>query len=210
MHTRETIFVDTVMTAADVALAEEAELVRLAQVDRAAFGALYDRYVDALYRFAWQRTGEHGAAQDVVAETFRRALEGLPRYRWQGRPFGAWLVRIAVNVLRERRRHDAADLPAPLPDDADPPDDAPAALDGIIEQEERSELWRLVGTLSLDHQRVLTWRYAHNLDYDTIARTLGKTPAAAKQLAYRALNALRVAARASGMWAEREQHHDHE
>ncbi len=184
--------------------ADEAELVRQAQADRAAFGALYDRAIEAVYRCALRQTGDHAAAQDVTAEAFRRALEALPRYRWQGTPFAAWVVRIAVNVVRERRRqHDAQDLAA-LPEGREPADDAPAALDGLIAQEERAALWQIVATLPLDYQRVLVLRYARDCDYAAIAQQMGKTPAAAKQIAYRALKALRAAATASGEWRERE------
>lgn len=187
-------------------LAAEGELIRLAQQDRTAFGALYDRYVEAVYRFAYHRTCEHAAAQDVTAETFRRALEALPRYQWQGKPFGAWLLRIAQNVARERRRSQQQ-LPtnAITPDLDEPPDTDTAALDGVIAHEERAALWQLVGALSVDYQRILVWRYAREWDYPTIAAQLGRTPAAAKQLAYRALQALRKQVIASGMWREREQ-----
>ncbi|SRR5579883_3505330 len=194
---------------ADDPLAEEAALVHLARTDRAAFGELYDRYVDAIYRYAFQRTSDHHAAQDVTAETFRRALEGLPRYRWQGRPFGAWLTRITANVLHERRRAQPGEEAfSALPEDGSPGDDTPAALETIVADEERAELWQLLARLSLDHQRVLVLRYARNLDYVEIAAQMGKTPAACKQLAYRALKALRAAVLASDMWRERGPHHD--
>jgi len=193
----------------DDPLAEEAALVQHAQHDRAAFGDLYDRYVAAIYRYAHRHTSDHHAAQDVTAETFRRALEALPRFHWQGRPFGAWLTRIAANVLRERRRsHPLVEESAVLPEDGTPVDDTPPALEAIIAGEERAVLWQLVAGMSLDHQRVLVLRYARNLDYVEIGTMLGKTPAASKQLAYRALKALRTAALASDMWREREPHHD--
>ena len=187
------------------ALAAEAEQVRCAQQDRAAFGVLYDRYIDAVYRFAYQHTGEHAAAQDVTAETFRRALEGLARYEWQGKPFGAWLLRIAHFVLLERARTQQH-----LPDGYDAlaedvhADDTPAVVDDLIAREERAILWELVSTLPVAQQRILVWRYAREWDYATIAAQLGRTPAAAKQLAYRALQAVRKQVIASGMWSERE------
>jgi len=183
---------------------DEAALVHQAQRDRAAFGALYDRTVDAVYAYAYRHMGDHHLAQDVTAETYRRALELLPRYEERGRPFLAWLLSIAARVGHERGRAAAG---ASL--DAQPAllaqlstTDAPA-LDGVIQHEERAALWQLVATLTPQHQRILILRYSQELDYPAIAPLLGKTPAAAKQLAYRALQALRAAALASGMWDER-------
>lgn len=55
----------------------EEELIKQAKSDPEAFGILYDRHVDALYRYAYSRVHHHTHAEDVTAEVFRRALEGL-------------------------------------------------------------------------------------------------------------------------------------
>jgi len=183
---------------------DEADLIYHAQRDRAAFGELYDRTVDAVYAYAYRHMGDHHLAQDVTAETYRRALERLPRYQERGRPFLAWLLSIAARVGYERRRATKGTSleahPALLAQLVT--GDAPA-LDGMIQMEERTALWQLVATLTPTHQRILILRYAQELDYTAIAPLLGKTPAAAKQLAYRALQALRAATLASGIWDER-------
>ncbi len=183
---------------------DEADLVRRAQRDRAAFGALYDRTVDAVYAYAYRHMGDHHLAQDVTAETYRRALELLGRYEERGRPFLAWLLSIAARVGHERQRARAGaslDAQPALLDQLITTD--PPALDGVIQHEERTALWQLVATLTPQHQRILILRYAQEMDYPAIAPLLGKTPAATKQLAYRALQALRAAALASGIWDER-------
>jgi RNA polymerase sigma-70 factor, ECF subfamily len=187
---------------------DEAELIRHAQRDRAAFGALYDRTVDAVYAYAYRHQGDHHQAQDVTAETYRRALEMLGRYEQRGRPFLAWLFSIAARVAHERTRATKGSSLEAQPNllaqlDADDP----PALDGIIQHEEHAALWELVATLTPQHQRILILRYAQEKEYTEIAPMLGKTPAAAKQLAYRALGALRAAALASGMWDERRHRH---
>lgn len=188
---------------------DEAALIRLAQRDRAAFGTLYDHTVEAVYAYAYRRLGDHHLAQDVTAETYRRALEMLPRYEERGRPMLAWLYTIAGRVAHERGRAAAG---ASL--DAQPAlreqlgADDPPAIEGIIQHEERTALWHLVARLAPQHQRILVLRYAHEKEYTEIAPLLGKTPAAAKQLAYRALTALRAAALASGVWEERRHGHD--
>lgn len=174
---------------------EEATLVERAREDRAAFGALYDRYVERVYRYAWRRAGEPSDAEDLTAETFRRALEAMCRYEPRGSGFGGWLIGIAANVLRERGRALAGSVRS-VPLDGvgaewEPADDEPAALDGLIQREEAAALWGLVRALPLDLQRVLVLRYAWGQSYAEMAGRLGRSEAACKQLSYRALKRLR-------------------
>lgn len=188
----------------DALAGDEVALILRAKDDRREFAALYDRYVEPVYRYVYRRTSSHPEAQDLTAETFRRALEALPRYEDTGRPFAAWLFGIAANVMREHaRRRTLAHGDRPLDDVEEPPGEEPTALEELVRQEEASALWRLVQGLPETMARVLTMRYAWNLDYDDIARRMRRSPAASKQLNYRALNELRGRAVALGLWAER-------
>lgn len=64
---------------------------------------LVRRYADALYRWAWARTGGEGA-EDVVQETFLAAFERPGAYDpSRGEPWG-WLVGLAMNRLKADRR----------------------------------------------------------------------------------------------------------
>jgi RNA polymerase sigma-70 factor, ECF subfamily len=72
--------------------------------DRDAFTELYRLYVRDVYRFVSRRTVSADEAEDVVQETFLRALRGIGQYEWEGVDFRAWLVRIARNVLVDRSR----------------------------------------------------------------------------------------------------------
>lgn len=191
----------------DALAREEVALVQRAKSDRQQFGALYDRYVEPVYRYAYRRTGSHPEAQDLTAETFRRALEAIPRYERTERPFAAWLFGIAANVLREHaRRRAVATGNRPLDESDEPPSEEPSTLEDLIREEEASALWRLVQGLPEPMARVLTMRYAWNLEYDEIAKRLRRSSTASKQLCYRALNELRGRAVALGLWAERENH----
>jgi len=189
----------TVNDADATMLAEEKATVAAAKRERAAFAPLYDRYVDPVYHYATRRTGSHVVAQDVTSETFRRALDALERYEWQGKPFGAWLFQIAANVLREQRR--AENAPQSLEAvQADPPDDDTPAEVLLTQQEETGVLWRLVGEMPLEARRVLLFRFAWELSYAEISTRMGRSEAACKQLSYRALKDLRQRAVAAGYW----------
>lgn len=71
--------------------ASDAELVRAAQEgDKAAFAALYRRYLPRIHRYFYARTGDVQRAEDLTAQTFAAALEALHRYRERGYFPGSW------------------------------------------------------------------------------------------------------------------------
>ncbi|MSQ40557.1 MAG: hypothetical protein EXR55_02625 [Dehalococcoidia bacterium] len=59
-------------------------LVEAAQGGQAeAFGVLYDQWVTRVYRYVAYRVGPGPHAEDLTADTFLRALEALPSFRWR-------------------------------------------------------------------------------------------------------------------------------
>ena len=72
-----------------------------------ALGQLFDRHWPDAWRAAFVVTGRRDVADDVAQDAFVRAIRGLPMFD-EGRPFGPWFRRIAVNraldVLRSERR----------------------------------------------------------------------------------------------------------
>src|SRR5262245_40612431 len=82
--------------------AEVWALIERAQAgDGAAFGLLYDRYFDTVFRFVYFRVGNRQLAEDLTADTFLRALKRIGSFTWQGRDLGAWLVTIARNLVAD-------------------------------------------------------------------------------------------------------------
>src|SRR5262245_58108987 len=85
----------------------DAELLRAARRDPAAFREVYDRHAESVYRFALRRTGDPDAAHDLTAETFARAWLQRKRFRDEASGLaGPWLFGIARNVISQsvRRR----------------------------------------------------------------------------------------------------------
>lgn len=94
---------------------ERAVIERLQAGDRTAFATLYGWYGERLYRqVIWPRVGSREAAEDVLRETFRIALEKIGTFTYDGKSVFFWLRRIAINraidVHRAHRRdRDLAD-----------------------------------------------------------------------------------------------------
>jgi RNA polymerase sigma-70 factor, ECF subfamily len=84
-----------------VDLLEEQQLVEKAKKDSECFGKLYDAYFPKVYAFIAAKIYDRDDVEDLVSETFMKALENLPRFEWRGVPFGAWIFRIARNTLND-------------------------------------------------------------------------------------------------------------
>gem|GEM_PF-400251 len=84
---------------------ERALVVRAQAGDRAAFRALYQRFAPSVYRYAIVPTvHDRTLAEDLLADTFVRALENLHKFKWQGRGLLPWLIRIAKNLCLDHLR----------------------------------------------------------------------------------------------------------
>ena len=170
------------------------ELAVCVRANPDAFGELYDRHFNAVYRFALRRCGHPTRAEEVTAQTFYRALSWLTRHTWRAGSFRAWLLQIAMNVVRAQGI--AAGRSISLDENAGVAeslaDNRPLADDALFRREQSEQLWGLVQSLPLDQQRAVALRFAHELSFQEIGIVLGRSEAAAKQLLYRALRNLRV------------------
>src|SRR5512141_660112 len=89
---------------------DERRMVEAAQQDSACFGAVYEKYFDLVYAYVARRVRERAATEDLTSEVFRKALANLPRFKWTGAPFGAWLLRIASNLIADRAKKQAREV----------------------------------------------------------------------------------------------------
>lgn len=157
--------------------------------DAAAFGALYEHYVDAIYRYIYLRMGNEDNAQDVTENVFLKAWEALPGYEFQGYPFSSWLYRIAHNAVIDHKRQDGHVVPTPL-DCESWESDQPAALESIIKAEEAETLATAVAQLSDDQQQVVILRFVEGMNHTDVANIIDKSPGACRVLQHRALKKL--------------------
>jgi RNA polymerase sigma-70 factor (ECF subfamily) len=172
---------------------DEGALVAAAKRDPRQFGPLYELYVDRIYRFSYRRVGSHQEAEDITAQTFQQALQALPNYEWRGLPFGAWLFRIAGNIINRRGRTSGREIAVEdvtVFSSFEETDDDPA--DYAWRSEEAGELAELVKRLPPDQQRVLVLKFSHGMKNREIGDLMGRSEGAIKQLVHRALVTLRA------------------
>ena len=92
--------------------APEFSLSALRAGDRAEFARLVEEYSNRIYRLALKILNDPQDAEDVLQETFIKALRALPSF--EGRSsLSTWLYRIAVNealMLVRKRRPDSVSI----------------------------------------------------------------------------------------------------
>ena len=169
---------------------DERLLVEAAQRDRARFIDLYEKYFEVVYAYVARRVRDRPATEDVTSEVFRKALQSLPKFKWTGAPLGAWLVRIASNLIADRaKRHARESVGESRPREQS--NSRQAQQTDLEESERRAYLFRLVRELVEDQRRVVVMRFAEEKSIKEIAAELGRTEGAVKQLQFRALENLR-------------------
>ena len=166
-------------------------LVKAAQNgDADAFGALYDRYLDLVYRYVYYRVGGKAQTEDMVSETFLRALRRIGTFEWQGRDFAAWLITIARNIIADHYKSGRFRLEVSTADmlDADRADEGIEA--GVLEGLTNAALLEAVKKLNDEQQECVVLRFLQGLSVLETAQAMGKSEGAIKALQYRAVRTL--------------------
>jgi RNA polymerase sigma-70 factor, ECF subfamily len=159
---------------------------RLKARETLAWTELFEGHYRLVYRTTLALVGRPAVAEDITAQVFLEAFEGIDRYRDRGRPLSSWLLTIArhrsLDWLRKKRREmetlefgveaDVADGDATSP--------APAR-----------EALELLAQLTPDQREVVALRFVEGYAIDEVAQITGRSPGAVKSLQHRALNNLR-------------------
>jgi RNA polymerase sigma-70 factor (ECF subfamily) len=178
----------------DYSQLEDAALIELAKGDKddqAAFGELYERYVERIYNYIYYRTSNHQDAEDLTARVFMRALKHIKTYDERGVPFSAWLYRIAHNLVANWHRDRTRRKVIPLEEfvERNSGIDMPEAM--AEDHEEQDQLRESIGRLPTDRQQLLILKYVERLSNAEIGEIMDKSEGAVKSLYYRTLSFLR-------------------
>ncbi|MGH7571410.1 MAG: RNA polymerase sigma factor [Gemmatimonadota bacterium] len=128
--------------------------------------------------------GARDEAEDVLQETWLRAVRGLPGFRWES-SLRTWLAGIAIRCWSEQARKKRA-MAEPAPDNG-PADQAARDLSIV-----RVDLERAVRRLGDDRRAVLVLHDVEGYTHEEIAGMLGIEPGTSKSRLHRARRALRA------------------
>ena len=170
--------------------------------DLAAYECLVQRHQRMLINIAFRMTGVYEDACDIVQESFIAAWQKLGDFRGDAK-LSTWLTAIVVNQSRNRRqqarqrdRHEAYSLDAPLPGGdgeslPDPPSASRSALEQMEEAELRAFLNRCIEALTQEYREVLVLRDMQGFSYDEVAASLKLREGTVKSRLFRAREAVK-------------------
>jgi RNA polymerase sigma-70 factor (ECF subfamily) len=176
---------------------DEALVRRVRSGERELFSVLVDRYKRGIASFISAGVRSPADVADLSQETFLRAYAHLDTFNPALGKFSTWMYQIARNVVRthlgkSQRRVPTQELPEDqtlenaVPDlsrEGDP-------SGGVLREEAERELREALAELPERTRTVLTLRYYNNMEYHTIASTLGLSLGNVKTLIHRGKIAL--------------------
>jgi RNA polymerase sigma factor (sigma-70 family) len=160
----------------------------IAGVHDAAFERLYAEHAQALFAFLSYRTGDRVLAEDLLADTFERALRARRRFDRRKGSEKTWLYTIALNCLRDHARRRASEGRALERVAAGPHVESAGDLDDVAD---RDVVNRSLSVLSEQEREAIALRFGAGLTAPEIATLIGEPLTTVEGRVYRALRKLR-------------------
>ena len=166
-------------------------LVKAAQGgDGDAFGKLYDRYVDSVFRFIFYRVNDRALAEDFTSETFLRALRRISTINYQGRDIGAWFMTIARNIVFDHSKSARFRLEMTTGELLEGDEREPSPEAAVLTHLTNERLLQAVNTLNDEQKECIVLRFLNGLSVSETAEVMGKNDGAIKALQHRAVKRL--------------------
>lgn len=182
---------------------DEALMVRLQSGDESALGALMERWELPLKRFTFRLLLNETEAEEIAQETMVRVFQQRAKYRGESR-FSPWVLTIAANLARNRRRwwrrHPTVSLSAPAGgadggedvSDWELPDESLGPAERVQRSESAKRVRAAVAALPHDLRELVVLCEFEERSQAEVAEILGCTVKAVEMRMYRAREKLRA------------------
>lgn len=142
---------------------------------------IYKDYANLVYRFLYCKTGDADWAEEMMQETFCRAMYSLKKYDGSCK-LSVWLCQIAKHIyyqeVDKRRRRPTSPLTDDLP--------AREGDSQWLAQDTKMEIYKAIQKLLSPEREVVLYRLSGELSFREIGELLGKSEAWARVTFYRA------------------------
>lgn len=154
---------------------------------RRKFAKMYEEYADDIFRYIYVRTQDKELAEDMLSETFTKALSKLDTFDFkQPRP---WLYTIARNVMHDHWRKKSS---VNLDEAIEVVDEEAKTVEEVADHNAMVDvLKKALHTLPDQHREIIELKFFRNLSSKDIAATLDLTPENVRIIQHRALKALK-------------------
>jgi RNA polymerase sigma-70 factor (ECF subfamily) len=164
------------------------------QGDQEAFGDLYQRYLDQIYRYVFYRVQTVEEAEDLTEATFIRVWEDLRARKTKPaiQNFRAWVYRVAHNQVVDhyrKKRPDQLDMDAGSTTIQSP---GPGTEKAVFDKIDSHLLAEAIRQLEETAQNVIILRFLNGLSHAETAEALNLNEGHVRVIQYRALKHLQA------------------
>ncbi len=149
---------------------------------------LYRLYQKELYLYLYSLCGDWHLAEDLLHETFLKALLALPDGHTNMR---AWLYMVARNLFYNQQKKKSREILVEEQDYLSEQKTDEDMLEKILEEENRRRLYQAVRRLEIKKREIIQMQYFGEMSQKEIAAVLHITPENVRVLAYRAKKELK-------------------
>ena len=167
---------------------EMALLARARTLDPDALTIIHATYYAPIFRYVAFRVGDRYVAEDLTSEVFTRLLSALRDRNAPQNTLRGWLYGVAARVVSDHHRQHYRAPQVELDESIVSREAGPAeSVEALLTRE---DLKRAMAELTEEQQNVIALRFGYDMPIQEVARTLGKSEGAVKQLQARAIAAL--------------------
>ena len=150
--------------------------------------ALYQRYYKELYIFVFSLCGSESVTDDILQDTFLKALLTLKDSHTNMR---AWLYMVARNLFYNQQKKKSREILMEEQDYFPEKKTDEDLFEKILEEENRRMLYQAIRRLEIKKREIIQMQYFGGMSQKEIAAVLHITPENVRVLAYRAKKELK-------------------
>jgi RNA polymerase sigma-70 factor, ECF subfamily len=174
----------------DAEMLQEWALLQKCTAQPALFRSIYDKYYEQVFRFIQRRTNDMELSADICAQVFLKAMQSLPKYKFQNVPYSSFLYRVAANEVvahfRLVQRHRTVSI-----DDSGLRDIA-SEFDDSDADDHKPMLMKALTTLKEDEMQLIELRFFEKKSFKEVADIMDMTENNAKVKSYRIIDKLKT------------------
>ena len=161
-------------------------LLKIKHGDQEAFAVIYDRYVDALFRFVVFRVQSEEIAQDITSELFLKIWQHITTAPTEVENLRAFLYQMARNLVADHYRSNQETLPLEEAIEVEG-----SGVEDLNIHLSLAEVEKGLSNLPSEWQEVIILAYIEGFKHAEIGAIIGKSPAATRVVLHRAIKELK-------------------
>ncbi len=155
------------------------------------FGAFYEHWFDRVFNYARHRTGSAARADEIVADTFTRALKAWPKYDPNKGEASTWLFSIAFRAVADHYRSEKRLLFSNLDEAPEAAERGPAPGQRLEEAQTKAELAKALQRLEEQPREIVALRFYAGMTNRAIGGLLGLSESNVAVILFRSVRKLR-------------------